>query len=697
MTFAELVIKFEVQGDSTTKTTIRAVEAELKNVSNASVNAANKFSSSMTKISQSSRGLQNFQNIGSSLSQQFSQVASSTNPLSSNLLNMAQSLAILGNSVKGISFPKLSTSAANLRVQFSNLTRFGKDTLLFFVDLHRQMFESALGMAHLTRGVGIVSMAFQKFAQGALIVQKIPIGMLRGINYLSQAFYYFAPAINQALKKIQEFGAVLLEFGKFFLPIISGAGAAVAAMTAFSAAVIAIDVSVAKETLKASFAFETLQQRLSALTTPESAKNILEFVRRLAEPSNFTSEQLANSAVQLEAFGLESRRILPIIAQLGMAFGADTEKLKVLTDMFGRLSQGQMPDVQVMAGFGISKSKLMKEGIKFDAQGSLLSSTREVFKALEKLVERDYGKIFETMQKTGDAKLASVIDVFERLKIRIGDALAPMAKTVLDALSNVLSALEKTKVLEELARVMTLPFRSLEKAVTGSMSTNITGAMTTFVSSLIAGFEEINIQTALFIEQMGRVGRIVNLVFSGKGEERNKLGMFGPSKQLQKEMDDFAKNFAGFFALGRPDKVLGTGFAGEGSRFSKRQAEISDKMKGQLGKGGKSFEDLLKESKLFDYGKLENAIKSDKTKEKTQRTLDLIAQNTKTQNELTLRNMTYGGGELAAQGISAVQMSGFRSVSSPQINASNDIVRGVEKIVRGYSNSNNLNFSFRRS
>jgi hypothetical protein len=610
---------------------------------------------------------------------------------------MSQTFALLGNSVKGINFPKLSSSAGNLRTQFFSLTRFGKDTLLFFVDLQRQMFESALGMAHLTRGVGVVSIAFQKFAQGALIVQKIPMGILTGIQSLSNTFYKFAPVINDALKALEKIGVVLLDFGKFFLPIISGAGAAVVAMTAFSAAVIALDVSVAKETLKASFAFETLQQRLSALTTPESAKNILEFVRRLAEPSNFTSEQLANSAVQLEAFGLESRRILPIIAQLGMAFGADSEKLKVLTDMFGRLSQGQMPDVQVMAGFGISKSKLMKEGIKFDAQGSLLSSTREVFIALEKLVQRDYGKIFETMQKTGDAKLASVIDVFERLKIRIGDALAPMAKTVLDALSNVLSALEKTKVLEELARVMTLPFRSLEKAVTGSMSTNITGAMTTFVSSLIAGFEEINIQTALFIEQMGRIGRIVNLVFSGKGEQRDKFGMFGPSKQLQKEMDDFAKNFAGFFALGRPDKVLGTGFAGEGSRFSKRQAEISDKMKGQLGKGGKSFDDLLKESKLFDYGKLENAIKGDKTKEKQTRELEKIAQNTKTQNEITLRNLTYGGGELAAQGLSAVQMSGFRSVSSPGINASNDIVRGVEKIVRGYSNSNNLNFSFKRS
>jgi hypothetical protein len=363
--------------------------------------------------------------------------------------------------------------------------------------------------------------------------------------------------------------------------------------------------------------------------------------------------------------------------------------------MFGRLSQGQMPDVQVMAGFGISKSKLMKEGIKFDAQGSLLSSTREVFAALEKIVERDYGKIFDKMKNTGDAKLASLVDVFERLKIKIGDALAPLAKTVIDALSKVLSALEGTKILEEMSRILTLPFRAMEKAITGGFSTNIEGALVNFVSGIIAGFEEVNIQAALFIEQMARVGRIINLVVTGKGEERNYLGILGPTKELQKEFTDFAKNFAGFFAAGRPDKLFGSGFAGEGSRFTKRQQEIADRMKVQLGEPGSNFGDLLKESKLFDYGKLENPLKKETAKQTRQ--LELIQQNTKTQNELTLRNMTYGGGELAAQGISAVQMGGFRSVSSPQINASNDIVRGVEKIVRGYSNSNNLNFSFRRS
>jgi hypothetical protein len=695
MTFAELVIKFSTTGDSQTKSQIKAIEVELKNVSNASVIAANRVSQSFQKIGQASNSLQALQGFGSTLFSNFTTAATGGNQFSKNILDASQTLLLLGSSIKNLKFSPLDTNIFKIRESFGGLNRFVRLSIGFFVDLHRQLFESALGMAVVTRGITFLSLAFQKIASGAALLQKIPMALQKGLFDLQNTVNYFAPLISELFKKLNTLGQMLLPLGLAFVSFSGYVLGAVAAMTAFSAAVVAMDIKIATETIKASFAFETLQQRLSALTTPEKATEILDFVRRLAEPSNFTTEQLANSAVQLEAFGLQSRRILPIIAQLGMAFGADSEKLKVLTDMFGRLSQGQMPDVQVMAGFGISKSKLMKEGIKFDAQGSLLSSTREVFAALEKIVERDYGKIFDKMKNTGDAKLASLVDVFERLKIKIGDALAPLAKTVIDALSKVLSALEGTKILEEMSRILTLPFRAMEKAITGGFSTNIEGALVNFVSGIIAGFEEVNIQAALFIEQMARVGRIINLVVTGKGEERNYLGILGPTKELQKEFTDFAKNFAGFFAAGRPDKLFGSGFAGEGSRFTKRQQEIADRMKVQLGEPGSNFGDLLKESKLFDYGKLENPLKKETAKQTRQ--LELIQQNTKTQNELTLRNMTYGGGELAAQGISAVQMGGFRSVSSPQINASNDIVRGVEKIVRGYSNSNNLNFSFRRS
>jgi hypothetical protein len=89
--------------------------------------------------------------------------------------------------------------------------------------------------------------------------------------------------------------------------------------------------------------------------------------------------------------------------------------------------------------------------------------------------------------------------------------------------------------------------------------------------------------------------------------------------------------------------------------------------------------------------------KEKKSKEKNQRALDQIRDNTKKANELTLREFTFGGGILAQQGVSPVQMSSGRQISTPQINATDDISRGFQKAIRGYASSNNQNLSFRRS
>jgi hypothetical protein len=330
-----------------------------------------------------------------------------------------------------------------------------------------------------------------------------------------------------------------------------------------------------------------------------------------------------------------------------------------------------------MAQFGLSKSKLMKEGIKFDAQGSLLSSTREVMVAMEKIINRDYGKIFEQMANTGNAKLASLTDVFERLKIQVGNQLADTAKVAISSFANILGALERSGVLEQAAKTMLYPFEALGKVLglnggTGVFS-NAQMAMASFTGALIAGFEELNIQTSLFVTQLGRIFELLV----------NPQGLTGMA---------YLDN------VGKLIKDIGKGISGQiaPSRMANRGTDIAMALLGELQNAPTTdISKLLDESKKTDFGKLEDLLKNDKLKQV--KTLEKIEQNTKTQNELTLRNMTYGGGELAAQGISAVQMGGFRSVSSPQINASNDIVRGVEKIVRGYSNSNNLNFSFRRS
>ena len=72
-------------------------------------------------------------------------------------------------------------------------------------------------------------------------------------------------------------------------------------------------------------------------------------VRKVAGPSPFTFSQLANLAVGLESIGLETNALLPRLANLGAAFGADEEHLKSLLNMVGKFKVGQMPDAEQMA------------------------------------------------------------------------------------------------------------------------------------------------------------------------------------------------------------------------------------------------------------------------------------------------------------------------------------------------------------
>jgi hypothetical protein len=233
--------------------------------------------------------------------------------------------------------------------------------------------------------------------------------------------------------------------------------------------------------------------------------------------------------------------------------------------------------------------------------------------------------------------------------------------------------------MEKVAQSMLVPFQALANVFTGKDKSigNLQQTMASWGGGLLAIFEEINIQTGLFVTQLANSVRLMSMVHTGEA-------LYKP-KKLAALLVDMGKTARGQFAPGR---------------MIDKASDYSMAILGELKAGGPGTDinELIKESKKTDFGKLEDLLKPDKKdKEKSQRTLDLIQQNTKTANEITLRNLTYGGGQLAAQGISAVQMSGNRTVSSPQISASNDIVRGIEKIVRGYSNSNNLNFSFRRS
>lgn len=209
-------------------------------------------------------------------------------------------------------------------------------------------------------------------------------------------------------------------------------------------------VSFGKAAFEAAMEFEELNARLTSIThSGEKASKIMKVVREVAKPSPFTTKQLAEAAVQLEAFGVNAQRALPKLAKLGAAFGADEEHLRSLVNIWGKLNQGMMPDSETLGMFGLNKAMLAQEGLKFDKNGALLSSAREAMDAIERLVEKRYGDIFDKLGKTGGASLASVKDAYDSLLISFGNleltafkTLAPPIIEMMDKLTKFLDALK---------------------------------------------------------------------------------------------------------------------------------------------------------------------------------------------------------------------------------------------------------------
>ena len=209
-------------------------------------------------------------------------------------------------------------------------------------------------------------------------------------------------------------------------------------------------VSFGKAAFEAAMEMEGLNARLTSIThSGEKASKIMKVVREVAKPSPFTTKQLAEAAVQLEAFGVNAQKALPKLAKLGAAFGADEEHLRSLVNIYGKLNQGMMPEAETLGMFGINKSMLAAEGMKFDKNGALLSSAREAMDALERLIEKRYGDIFDKLGKTGGASLASVKDAYDSLLISFGaleltafKTLAPPIIEMMDSLTKFLDGLK---------------------------------------------------------------------------------------------------------------------------------------------------------------------------------------------------------------------------------------------------------------
>ncbi len=228
---------------------------------------------------------------------------------------------------------------------------------------------------------------------------------------------------------------------------------------------------------EASIDASSRQGRLTAiLRNAQMAAQVLKQAEAVAAPSTATTKQMADAATTLEAFGVNSLRVLPIIGKLATAMGAGEEQMQMYSRAVGQLGTGNMIDADVMAAMGLQRRDFASQGIKFDGNGKLLSSAEESLGALERIVNDRFGGIFEQMANTPEAKRASLEDAGQKALRIIGDGMLKTQGPLVDALTKTLNAAVDSGVLAEVVgRASGDIFKALnlgdqQDAITGIMA-----------------------------------------------------------------------------------------------------------------------------------------------------------------------------------------------------------------------------------
>ena len=469
--------------------------------------------------------------------------------------------------------------------------------------------------------------------------------------------------------------------------IATGLGAGLAGVTIAGAAGLGI---LGKNAFDSAVAFESLNARLTAITgSGARAAQVLDTVRKVAEPSPFTFDQLATAATQLEAFGLKTEAILPRLANLGAAFGASDENLKSLVNLFGRLAAGNFPDIEQLSAFGLSKSMFATEGIKFDAGGSLVSSARETFDALNRIIDTKYSAIMDKMAGTTETKLATLTDKWEGALRMIGGKLITILTPFIEYASTFIDKITNSGALSMLVDRFMLPMTGLAKSFSsGDMQAGLDRLLATvaaFISSipviLQSTFENIG---KLFQNIFANIQKFMNAGQQGayrrKTEDLAWSEFFGriTHEQFVKEQ---AKLDTQYGVNAPSDLMTGVDF---GKVFTDTQKFVGDIVgKMQTTNLPKTATEAVKPK-----GPVGNIADTAKASEGTTDDLLLrIATNTKdTADALTLRRETLGGGAMGAIGLTGAEVgavnASYGRFGNGLIPAGTDLERAMRRLIR---------------
>lgn len=453
-----------------------------------------------------------------------------------------------------------------------------------------------------------------------------------------------------------------------------------------------------KSFFQAGMAAETTNARFAAFGLDVSKTN--QMLYSVAETSTLTTEQLKEMTLQLHQAGFNVNAAVPRLAKWADAIGGGSEKLQGMVRLLNLLRAGVKPDQELLQSLGFSDI-LVKAGLKFD-QGKLVGGIRPAIQAVMNEIDRMTSGLTEKVGATFEARLATLSDFFTRLKEQIGKELIAFTGPLIDALNRTLGAVIKSGVIGDTIKgFLSIGTGMMNNLSKGIDNKNVQKMIADVVGNILAHFQAIPAFGQIMGESLG-------IIFEFLGKKLHNLDI-ATQIFIERITNPFSANIGKLKEQYIPDVKLDLSKQQRSAAILKGViGEVADdyskRIQAGFGKGPGFTPDteMLLKNATLGSGREDASGKDKKSKaqgqmEKQTKYLERIEDHTKVQAEATLRNLTYGGGLLAAQGISNVELNGMRRVGSPQISASNDISRGVVKLIRGYQSSNSLNINPRRA
>ena len=394
-----------------------------------------------------------------------------------------------------------------------------------------------------------------------------------------------------------------------FAAVLLGLAGALTTVAATGAASVAFTYKLGTAALKQAADMEILRATLAALRgSTDSAREGFEFLERFATQSVFEFTNLAEAGVQLEAFGLNMRRILPLISQIGAAFGAKPEQLLQLADAFGRIAAGQSVEaMQQLRRFGISIGALKAEGVAVSGTGQILSSADQTFAAIERIATRRFGSINESMADTIAVSISNLMDGVNQTLTQIGDALMPVIKPMLNALKNFMQFMSAggAKLLSD---SMVRAFTTVSNLLGGEQGIV---KIASWIVAIFSTLPDIFAAAAIIVTDiLTRISRVFGWLISAL---RNLSDLFGGSPLIN---------------------LIDT--------ISRRQQQLFDQF---LTSGSTDANGTT--TTPGGFFRSENPLETEYAKQTAENTKQIA-------DEMKLQRLALGGGQLAAQGLSPI-------------------------------------------